>query len=804
MFDAATREREPDTYVPYVGHAAPGVIVLDDGGLLIMLGVGGLAHEMADDDHNVAEHSQLNITLRNLAADRLVLSTHLVRGMADGSDYPTAQCRSAFSRALDDAYRARLLGNRLWRNDLFVSVLLRPSQAGGKRAARVLNPRRRGDLKRAASAQDMERIEAASATLMEALSAYAPRRLGLRTNGKGVVFSEPAEALRLILTGQREPVPLVSGHLGGAIYTDRVIVGREALEIRHPGSSTVAAGFGLREYPAGTHPAMFDDLLSAPFAFCLHQTFGFLSKQVAMDRLTRKQNQLVASNDKAASQVADLIAAQDALQRNAWCMGDHHLTLVAYADSLRALADVAPVARRYLANCGAVIAREDLALEAVYWAQLPGNMHLRSRPGAITSRNFAAMSPLHNYPPGATTGHWGGKIALLRTVAGTGFGYHFHVGETGNTFVTGPVRRGKSTTLLMLVSQAERVGAQAVFFDKDRGAEIFARAVGGSYLALPSGSPSGLAPLKALTDAPGDIAFLARLFTGCIIHGGNYEMTEDDDRRLDLGLRSLMTLDPADRSIKELRNFMGHSDPNGAGARLQRWCQGRELGWALDGNRDDVRLDAGFVGFDMTAILDDADVRGPVMAYLFHRVLSIADGRRLLLVVDEFWKALLDPAFSGVIHDALKTFGKLNVAVILATQSARDALASPIAHTIIEQCATQIHMPNPRADYADYVDGCKLTEAEFNAICGDLAQGGRRFLLKQGDQSIAIDMDLAGMEDYVAVLSGKRNTLRLMERLIRQHGDAPEAWLPHFYAGWRTASEGEEAAAEPELEDIDA
>ena len=62
------------------------------------------------------------------------------------------------------------------------------------------------------------------------------------------------------------------------------------------------------------------------------------------------------------------------------------------------------------------------------------------------------------------------------------------------------------------------------------------------------------------------------------------------------------------------------------------------LGWVLDNDVDEVSLDAPFLGFDLTAVLDDPTVRGPVMAYLFHRVESLLDGRRLVLAVDEFWK----------------------------------------------------------------------------------------------------------------------------------------------------------------------
>jgi type IV secretion system protein VirB4 len=721
------REREPDTYVPYVGHRAPGVLLLDDGSKLVMLHLRGIAWETADTEDLNAKHAQRNVMLRNIASDRLVLSSHVVRTMADPGDYPAGECRSGFAAALDAAYRARLLGNRLYRNDLYVSVLLRPSQAAGKRVSRLLNRRRRGDTTRVASQQDMDRLESVVSTLLAELHEYEPRRLGLRENARGVVFSEIGEALRLVLTGERLPVPLVNGHLGGAIYTDRVIVGREAIEIRGPGRSVFAAGFGLREYPASTWPGMFDGILTAPYCCCLTQTFGFLAKQAAQDKMGRKQNQMTVAGDKAATQTEELSAAADLLQSNAFCMGDHHLTLVAFADSLDALADVAARARRDLAESGAVVSREDLALEAVYWAQLPGNLHLRSRPGAITSRNFAAMASYHNFPLGPAEGYWGQPIALLRTTGGTGYRYHFHHREAGNTFITGPIRTGKTVALLFLLSQAEKAGAQVVFFDKDRGGEILARAVGGSYLVLPSGRPSGLAPLKALDGSPENIEFLTRLVKSLIVADGTYELTPDDDRRIAMGLAEIMELPAAERSFSELRAFLGHMDAHGAGVRLEKWCKGRELGWALDCDADDVSLDGHFLGFDMTAVLDNPAVRGPMMAYLFHRVEALIDGRRLVFAIDEFWKALLDPAFQALVHDKLKTLGKRNSPVLLATQSPRDALNSPIAHTIIEQCPNQIHMPNPRADRADYVDGLKLTEAEFLAIKEDLTIGGRRY-----------------------------------------------------------------------------
>ncbi len=789
---ASTREREPDTYVPYLGHATPGVMLLDNGDKLAMLHLRGISWETTEPDAVNAKHSNLNVLLRNIASDRLVLCSHVVRTMADPSDYPSGSCRSAFASALDAAYRARLMGNRLYRNDLYLSVILRPSQATGKRVSGLMNRRRRGDTARAPSAPDLDRLEAVVATLMADLQAYQPRRLALRHNERDVLFSEIGEALHLVMTGEHQPVPLVNGHLGGAIYTDRVIVGREAIEIRGAGHSTFAAGFGLREYPATTWPGMFNSILAAPYSCVLTQSFGFLGKQAAQDIMTRKQNQMVNASDKASSQTEALTEAADLLQSNAFVMGDHHLTLLVFADSLAALANVAPQAKRDLAESGAAVTREDWGLEAVYWGQLPGNLRLRSRPGALTSRNFAAMAAMHNYPLGAERGHWGEPLTVFRTTGGTSYRYHLHaqtalVKDLGNIFMAGPSGSGKTVLVGFLLALLEKQGATVVFFDKDCGGEVLGRALGGTYLVLPSGVPSGLAPLKALDASPGNIQFLKQLVTSLITSEGE-ELKPDIERRLEQGLRQIMQLPPEHRSLGELRAFLGQADTEGPGARLERWCAGNSLGWVLDNDADLVRLDASFLGFDMTAVLDDPTTRGPIMAYLFHRIEALIDGRRLVVAIDEFWKALADPDFRDLVNDKLKTIRKLNGAVILATQSPRDALNSPIAHSIIEQCPTQILLPNDRADAVDYRDGLKLTEPEFQAIKEDLTQGGRRFLLKQGNVSVACELDLSGLEDFVAVLSGNPKRVRFMEKLMAELGPEPDAWLPTYRRRWSEAA----------------
>jgi type IV secretion system protein VirB4 len=95
------------------------------------------------------------------------------------------------------------------------------------------------------------------------------------------------EVLHFILTGDRIRVPLLNGRLGQALYTSRVIFGREAAEIRLPDKSHWLGMFGVREYVATTRTGQFNSLLTLDFPFVLTQSFAPLVKSVASERFTK-------------------------------------------------------------------------------------------------------------------------------------------------------------------------------------------------------------------------------------------------------------------------------------------------------------------------------------------------------------------------------------------------------------------------------------------------------------------------------------------------------------------------------------
>ena len=491
--------------------------------------------------------------------------------------------------------------------------------------------------------------------MTEHLKAYNPRVLGIAKRGR-FLFSEIGEAVTFALTGYWRQVPLTVTS-ASSIFSETIIVGHESFEIRMPHKSSWGACLGFDDFPYVTSPGMFEAFLSAGYRHTVFHAFRCLPAMDGEGLATRKQNRMRLAGDRALSQADELGRAADDIASNKMLIGEHAACLAVFTDDREKLTSVIQEAWSDFSGGGVKIERESISLEAVLFSMIPGNFHLRGRQAAVSSRNFAAFASMHNFPGGEAKGFWESPIGMARTSGGTPFLIQLHHGGVGNSFICGETGSGKTTYLGWLCCQAERAGAQVILWDKDRGLEAMVRALGGSYLSLTNepGVGTGLAPLKRLTDSPEDLVFLSGLIRACISTPAPYDLTPEEDRRLGIALQHVMAGPEEDRSLTEVRAFLGNSR-SGAGARLEKWCQGGEYGWIIDGQRDVVTLDGRVIGFDQSGILDDPIAAATVMSTLFHYTGQLVDGRRLLFLLDEVWNALLIPQFHAEIHNGLKTW----------------------------------------------------------------------------------------------------------------------------------------------------
>lgn len=809
---ALRREMTAADRIPYVAHVAPSIVRTAYGDYIQAFRLGGASFESSDDGELNNWHERLNVLWRNIAGPNVALWTHVIRrraGVAAGETHQSSEC--FFADGLHTKYHHRLANETLMLNEVYLAIVHRPiaGVASGLVSKLLARAQPRSNL---ALADALDACEKLAQTLKASLARYDPELLGVYRSAD-LWCSSLLEYLGLLLNGEGQRMPLPFGPLNGALATARLLFGAEAIEYRSPSGTRVGAMLGIKEYPTPSVVGMYNRLLSAPFAFVATQSFSFLTKSTGQSLLQRQFNRMSNAGDFAVSQAAELKDALDALTSNEFVMGDHHFSLQVIADitdtdadapgvRLKTLNDAIALARSYLADTGMLVAREDLALEAAFWAQLPGNFPLRPRKAPITSRNFAAMSPFHNYPLGrAYDNHWGDALSLFITSARSPYYFSLHASDpsdpdggsrkdTGHTLICGPTGSGKTVFIGFLVAMLGRQGATQVIFDKDCGLEILVRALGGDYLPLKNGSPTGFNPLQ-LPATPANVEFLKTWLR---------ELSKDEQRSahrdagavresadLDQALRGTLALEPEARRLSRLVEFLDPTDPEGLHARLARWCHSHrgDYAWVFDNPQDTVvsRLSRrALIGFDVTEFLDHALTRAPITLYLFHLVRQLLDGRRLVCWMDEFWRLLSDRAFENFAKDGPKTWRKLNAVMCLATQSPSDVLDSPISRTLVEQTPTKVFFPNSDADREEYTQGFGLTEREYKLIKDQLEPGSRMFLVKQAHHSVVCQLDLKGFDGELAVISGRTQQIQRMQQIISSTGADPKAWLPEFLA----------------------
>ena len=772
----SAKEARAGDRLPYVRLIDENTLLLRDGSVMTAIQVPGLLFETEDSEALNAHAATREVVLRSTLDARFVLYHHVIRRRV--SVELEAEFPDPISRHIDERWNQRLGSGQLFVNDQFITLIRRPARGKAGLVERVGKKFRRKDGDRLeADPKDLRSLRAASQGLVAALQAYGATPLADYVGPQGNINSEMLELLSALYNGEMRPVrkPADDVDVGYMLPYRRVSFGLDAIEMRGSGSPDFAAVLGLKDYPEATSPGLLDSLLRLPFEMVVSESYAPTERQTARERMDLAIRRLKSADEEAAAERADMLAARDALGNGAVGFGDHHLTVMVKERDLGRLDDAMAACAAALADTGAIAVREDTNLEPAFWGQFPGNESYLVRRALISSANMASFGSMHGFALGQAQGnHWGEAVTLLETTSATPFFFNFHHGDLGNFSVIGPSGSGKTVVMNFLAAQAQKFSPRTILFDKDRGAELFVRGIGGRYDSIRAGEPTGFNPL-ALPDTAGNKAFL-RDWLGVLLkaEGPEEEQTiaaaVDATYANDASLRRL-------RHFKELLSGSRRPQPGDLADRLGAWIGEGEHAWMFDNPEDRLDLTARVLGFDMTALLENPRLRTPTMMYLFHRIEERLDGKPTMILIDEGWKALDDEVFAARIRDWLKTLRKRNALVGFATQSARDALESRISTALVEQTATMVFMPNSRARPEDYCDGFGLTEHEL-ALIRTLPAHSRCFLVRQPDASVVVRLDLSGAPEVLTLLSGRESSVRRLDLLREALGDAPREWFP--------------------------
>ena len=787
-------ERGADNFIPYSYHLTDNIIASEDGKYVSVWKITGKSHI----GHSYNEYDQwlkeLNNSIIGSCSDKISLWTHIVRRKIDISS--EASFSNSFARDLDVKYRKSLKEKSLMTNDLYLSIVYNTQSEGvfkfySKLEARFFTS---SDEKKRIQERSIEEFEEINRNIGEALSTYGAKNLGIYDD-KGFSFSETLEFISLLTDSEKRKVPVCRNPISDYVAANRTVFSGKAGigKIVFPNKEKYFGMLEIFDYPSATEAGHLNTLLSSDYEFILTNSFSCISKMKAKSILENRRFRMAEMGDTATYQIEQFEDALNGLMSGDFMFGHHHATINVFGESIEEVKDSQADAINRLADVAIIAKKIDLALIAAYWAQLPSNYEYIPRKSLISSLNFLSFSSFHNFMRGKETGNpWGNAVTLFRSEGNTPLNFSFHnspLNENsegkmilGNTKFIGKSGTGKSVLMAFTLAQATKLGVTACVFDKDRGLQTVIMALGGKYLSLKNGEPSGFNPLK-IEKTIANIDFLGR-FIKVLATTPSIDISHRDEQEIDDAINMVMT------QPKEIRNFQSllqclpreirHDDRPSVYERLKKWEVNGKYGWLFDNEDDGLNLETHQIyGFDVTDFLENQEIREPLMMYLLYRTESMIDGRRFIYMFDEFQKALEDKNFQEMAQNSNRVIRKKNGIFIYATQEPGAILDNPIGKTLVQQCATSIYLPNPDADKKEYIDGFKLTPDEFR-ILKSLGETSRKFLIKQGEYTAVAELKLNGFDDEILILSGNPQNAEIAEKLVERLGDEPKNWIPEY------------------------
>jgi type IV secretion system protein VirB4 len=785
----AKKEKAIADFIPYKCHWDKNTILTKSNGLLQVIKVGGFSFETADDIDLDIRKGIRNSLLKNMASGNVTLYFHTVRRrkpvMERAKDYsidPTVRTSKDFISYLEDEWQNKNSNSDLYFNELYVSILYQSDKEGAAIIEHMFTKlRQKGN--KSVWENDMREMHESmgemTTRVLNTLRDYDTKLLGVKKTKDGI-FCELSEFLgTLVNCGDSSAMMVPRNYLDEYLPTNRLFFGSKSIESRGPKGKKFAGVVSVREYGPTTSAGVFDGFLQMPFEFIMTQSFSFSNRTIAINKMQLQQNRMIQSEDKAVSQIAEISQALDMAMSGDIGFGEHHISLLCMDRDLKALENTLSMAAVELSNCGMQPVREKVNMEPSYWGQLPGNLDYIIRKSTINTLNLAGFASMHNYPPGSMSGnHWGDAVTVLDTTSGTPFYFNFHVRDVGHSLIIGPTGAGKTVLMNFLCAQAQKFRPRSFFFDKDRGAEIFIRAMDGVYTVIDPGSNCGFNPLQLDDNGENRSFILEWLKTLITSHGETLDA--EDIKILTQAIDGNYRLDKRDRKLNNIAPFLGMDGPGTIASRMSMWHGKGSHAKIFDNDEDKIDLGASRVfGFEMAELLKDPLSLSPVLLYIFHRINISLDGSRTMIVLDEAWALIDNPVFAPKIKDWLKVLRKLNTFVIFATQSVEDATKSRISDTLIQQTATQIFLPNLKATDV-YKTAFMLSQREYMLI-KTTDPGSRYFLIKQGVNAVIAKVNLNGMDNVINVLSGRADTVVLLSKVMEKHGSDPKKWLPVFY-----------------------
>ena len=428
--------------------------------------------------------------------------------------------------------------------------------------------------------------------------------------------------------------------------------------------------------------------------------------------------------------------------------------------------------RRIFAAHDAKAIREGYGQLPAWFCRFPAQPRKRQVRSVFVSAGAAAcMAPLFGPPSGnPRSGHLNrDALAILETQWKTPYYYDLFHGDVGHTLVLGATGAGKSFTLNFLLVQALQYDPRVLILDLGGSYRWLTRFLGGGYLELsPDDSGSEGFRLRPFALPAGERTF--QFLTGWItrlLRIGGYQTTGEDPSEIRSRIEDLYAFGPDRRSL----GVLVHSLPAKMWPALGRWHGEGAWGRYFDNPAGETDLElADWQVIDLAGAAEHEDLCEAALFYLLERLRLALENpaetaRVKLMVVDEAWRYMRDPAVLGYLAEAAKTWRKKNAALIMATQSAMDVTGADGADALLESMPTKLFLANPELP-AKAADIFRLNPSEVATIRGLIPK--RELYMRRPESTGRLRLEV-DPESYWLYTSSPRDAQTRAEA-VEQHG----------------------------------
>lgn len=815
LLKTARQELQVSSMMPYTHLNSPLIFETKTGDMGSVLQVEGLPFVTEGPDALNQASRQLHQAFLGLDEDFMVYVTvHRKRESLSLE----GEFQSSFSKQVNDVYHARFKAQSLYRNNIYITLVLKGSAlsttAGVKGLARLrdhLGPENR-EVHRP---ERMNKLSTKVQQLEAMLTAFKPHSLGSRDKALG--YAELMQFLSLIPNGGGMTHPVMpaytapiatsipetwtnetlypDGNLSQYLSSKRLFFG-DCIQFQGAASDDTRFGvmLSIKKYGQVTGSVCLDPLLTLDCEFITTHSFALESRDASLKAIAKKRGKLINADDLAYSQIHDLSALENEVASESSRLGFHHHTVLLIAETKEALESAIREAVKAYSYSNTTLTRETIGSELAFWAQLPANPHFITRAALITSENFVDFCSLHNYQTGfCDENHLGQALTLLESESRTPvyFNYHGKSSKTnpakGHTAIYGATGAGKNVLVSFMDAQMERYGHRSFFIERDEASKIYVLSSPNSaYTVISPEHPVHMNPFQ-LPDTEENHSFIAEWLKELVKKPGETELPSEVEGLLhECVIYAYGALDKSFRKLSHVVQCLPRSFERWH--ELNRWLnegpdrtQG-QLAWLFDNDQDALQFDFDKIGFDVTWLMDDMSesVSTPVYAYILHRMKQSMDGKRLTsFVIDEAWQVLKSPYWLNKLEHWLPSIRKKNGHFIFMTQSPETVLDSQICPVLLTNLATSIYFPNPRALSETYTKGLGLTEAEYQTV-KNLNPSSRLFLYKQEDDAMVCRLDLSEIEDALRVFSGNKKSVARFDALCQKEKGHPHTCIDAF------------------------